>query len=199
MKTSFLFMLFILIMGAGCLIAQQDSKYDQHKVFDPTFLSEAGTVYRSAAVSPVRTIGKIQQVIKLNATLNTKDNIVTGSETITYTNNSPDNLSYLWLQLDQNLFTKNSRGAETTPYEGGRFGNEDFDGGDVIKSVKVTVDGNTSVPKYVITDTRMQIILPASMKPKGDEVEININWSFKIPDYGSDRMGKAYDQERDYI
>jgi hypothetical protein len=189
MKSSFLPVLFILFISASTLFAQQDSKYDQHKVFDPTFLSRPGTAYRSGSGQPGPLYWQNSASYKINSTLDTKDNVVTASETITYTNNSPDRLPYLWLQLDQNLFTEHSRGAKTTPYEGGRFGNQDFNGGDVIKSVKVKEDGDTSTPKYVITDTRMQIILPSSMKPKGDELEIEISWSFKIPNYGSDRMG----------
>ncbi len=189
MKTLLLSAMVVLFISADSLFAQQ-SKYDQHKLFDPTFLSEPGTAYRSGSGQPGPLYWQNYASYKINASLDAKDNIVTGSEIITYTNNSPDHLPYLWLQLDQNLFTKDSRGAETTPYNGGRFGNEDFNGGDVIKSVTVTQDDNTSTPKYVITDTRMQIILPASMKPGGSEVEINIAWSFKIPNYGSDRMGK---------
>jgi hypothetical protein len=189
MKSLFFSAMIVLFVSAASIFAQQ-SKYDQHKLFDPTFLSEPGTAYRSGSGQPGPLYWQNYASYKINASLDAKDNIVSGSETITYTNNSPDRLPYLWLQLDQNLFTKDSRGAETTPYNGGRFGNEDFNGGDVIQSVTVTEDGNTSTPKYIITDTRMQIILPASMKPKGSEVEINISWSFKVPDYGSDRMGK---------
>jgi hypothetical protein len=189
MKSLFLSAMMVLFVSAASIFAQQ-SKYDQHKLFDPTFLSEPGTAYRSGSGQPGPLYWQNYASYKINASLDAKDNIVSGSETITYTNNSPDRLPYLWLQLDQNLFTKDSRGAETTPYNGSRFGNEDFNGGDVIQSVTVTEDGNTSTPKYIITDTRMQIILPASMKPKGSEVEINISWSFKVPDYGSDRMGK---------
>ena len=189
MKSLVISAMVVLFVSASSLFAQQ-SKYDQHKLFDPTFLSASETAYRSGSGQPGPLYWQNYASYKINASLDAKDNIVTGSEILTYTNNSPDHLPYLWLQLDQNLFTKDSRGAKTTPYNGGRFGNEDFNGGDVIKSVTVTQDGNTSTPKYVITDTRMQIILPASMKPKGSEVEINIAWSFKIPNYGSDRMGK---------
>jgi hypothetical protein len=45
-----------------------------------------------------------------------QDTTITGEVNITYTNNSPDNLDYLWLQLDQNLFKPDSRGAATVPY-----------------------------------------------------------------------------------
>src|ERR1700722_8343308 len=96
--------------------------------------------------------------------------------TITYTNNSPDELNYLWLQLDQNMFTTKSRSHFTTPVGGGRFGNVEFDGGDSIHSVSVTGRKKTSAPKFVITDTRMQIMLDEPLKAKGDKVTIKINY-----------------------
>jgi len=184
-----LFLLLFSFSLPGILFAQ-DSKYDQHKVFDPTFLNQPGTVYRSGSGQPGAQYWQNKADYKINAALNTKENKVTGSETITYTNNSPNNLSYLWLQLDQNLFTKESRGAKATPFEGGRFGNQHFDGGDVIKSVKVKIDGDSYTPHYIISDTRMQLILPKDLEANGEKAEIEIEWSFNIPEYGSDRMGK---------
>ncbi len=180
---------FLLALLISALSFAQQSKYDAHKLFDPNFLNQPGTIYRSGSGQPGPAYWQNRADYKISAALNTKENIVSGSETITYTNNSPDALPFIWLQLDQNLFTRESRGALSTPYEGARFGNQDFDGGDVIKSVKVIQGGNTVSPKYIITDTRMQIILPAAIKPKGDEIKIEIAWDFKIPEYGSDRMG----------
>ena len=180
---------FLLALLISALSFAQQSKYDAHKLFDPNFLNQPGTIYRSGSGQPGPAYWQNRADYKISAALNTKENIVSGSETITYTNNSPDALPFIWLQLDQNLFTRESRGALSTPYEGARFGNQDFDGGDVIKFVKVIQGGNTVSPKYIITDTRMQIILPAAIKPKGDEIKIEIAWDFKIPEYGSDRMG----------
>lgn len=184
-----IFSILIPLILAAPLHAQ-DSKYDQHKVFDPLFMNQPGTVYRSGSGQPGPEYWQNSADYRIKANLDTKQNTVSGSETITYTNNSPNSLSFLWLQLDQNLFTKKSRGAKATPFKGGRFGNQDFNGGDEIKSVSVNIDGDDYTPKYIITDTRMQILLPEELKAKGSKAEISIDWSFKIPEYGSDRMGK---------
>ncbi|MEO6883585.1 MAG: M1 family metallopeptidase [Bacteroidia bacterium] len=93
--------------------------------------------------------------------------------------------------MDQNLFKQDSRGALTTPVGGYRFGNTVFQGGDSIQSVKITLDGKTYTPKFIISDTRMEILLDKAMRPKGDKVTVDIAYSFKIPEDGSDRMGRT--------
>ncbi len=113
-----------------------------------------------------------------------------GDVEITYKNNSPEALEFIWLQLDQNSFNTESRGGKTTPITGGRFGNIGFNGGDAIKSVSVQQGKDKAVEaNYVITDTRMQIRLANAVKANGDIIKIKIAYSFKIPEYGSDRMG----------
>jgi len=189
MKSIKLTISLFIILFSFASFAQQESKYDPHKVFDPTFLNQPGTIFRSGSGQPGKAYWQNSADYKIDATLNTNENIVSGSETITYKNNSPDNLPYLWLQLDQNLFTKESRGAAATPVDGGRFGNQNFDGGDVINSIKIILGGKSYTPEYIISDTRMQIQLPRAMKANGESIQIKIEWSFKIPPYGSDRMG----------
>jgi hypothetical protein len=127
--------------------------------------------------------------------LNDVTNEIIGSEILTYTNNSPDELSFLWMNLDQNLFNKKSRGTAIVPPVGSRNGSkgQDFDGGFKIASVKLlnTVKGVTTATdiKYLINDTRMQLFLPQSLKALGAQVKIKIEFSFISPLYGSDRMG----------
>jgi len=163
--------------------------YDPHQVFDPSFLNEPGTAYRSGSGAPGAMYWQNRADYKIDATLDTVKQEITGTVEITYSNNSPDELNYLWLQLDQNLFTRKSRGHNTTPIGGYRFGNVEFDGGDSIHSISLTEHGKTFSPDYVITDTRMQIMLKEPLKAKTDKVILKINYSFKIPGYGSDRMG----------
>src|ERR1700744_5891438 len=90
----------------------------------------------------------------IHASLNEdkQDTTITGDVTITYTNNSPDKLDYLWLQLDQNLFKPGSRGDQTTPLSGDRFDVKGYKrGGDHITSVSVTYQGQTYTVEPVIT------------------------------------------------
>lgn len=109
---------------------------------------------------------------------------------ITYKNNSPHELPFLWLQLDQNLFAKNSRGQARMPVGSySRYGDagSNFDGGYKITDVKL-LPQNSNV-ECVISDTRMQVRLPNALKPKGDETKLRINFSFMLPEYGADRSG----------
>jgi hypothetical protein len=163
--------------------------YDPQQVFDPTFLDSPGTAYRSGTGAPGPMYWQNRSDYKIEATLDTAKQEISATVEITYTNNSPDELNYLWLQLDQNLFTNESRGHYTTPIPGGRFGNVEFEGGDSIHSITVTEHGKTITPKYIVTDTRMQVMLNESMKAKTDKITLKINYSFKIPADGSDRMG----------
>jgi hypothetical protein len=130
----------------------------------------------------------------LSARLNDETNEISGTELLTYTNNSPQNLGFIWMQLDQNLFKQDSRGSAITPYTGSRNGGRGqvFDAGYKIKSVSI-VSGpkaNISTPvKYLIEDTRMQVFLPANVSANGGVLKLKVEFSFISPEYGSDRMG----------
>ena len=174
-----------LMMCCGFTMAQEQSVYDPLQAFDPTFMSEPGTAYRSGSGAPGPMYWQNRADYKIDGSIDTTKDEINGTEDITYTNNSPDELQYLWLQVEQNQFTTTSRGHYTTPIGGGRFGNVEFQGGDSIHSVMV----NGQAAEYVITDTRMQIRLKTPMKAKGEKVDIKIVWSFRIPADGSDRMG----------
>ena len=107
---------------------------------------------------------------------------------ISYKNNSPESLPFLWLQLDQNIYKPDSRGEVTTPVGGGRYANHGFEGGYDISSVAVIYQGREQKIHYFINDTRMQIFLPEALKAHGDSLKINIVYSFGIPErgYGQD-------------
>lgn len=175
--------------------ANPDSKYDYHDAFAPGFYSTNGNSYRSAAGKPGHEYWQNRADYQLTAKLDDATNKITGSEILTYTNNSPDDLSFLWMNLDQNLFSKKSRGSAIIPPTGSRNGSksEDFDGGFNISAVKLlsTVKGVTTSTnlKYLIEDTRMQVYLPQNLKALGAQVKIKIDFSFVSPLYGSDRMG----------
>lgn len=175
------------LMFSGSTFAQEAPKYDYVEAFKPFFYPQTGTETRSASGQPGHAYWQNSVNYNLNVSLNESKNEITGTAEITYTNNSPDQLSFLWLQLDQNLFEKDSRGDAVIPISGSRNGahGETFKGGYAIKSVQF--DGKEV--KYTITDTRMQIDLPKELKAKGGVAKIKIEYSFVSPEYGSDRMG----------
>ncbi len=185
--------LFILFFTTGSVYAQNEtieSKYDPHALFGPTFYTTTGTISRAATGEPNIGYWQNKADYQINATLNDVANQITGSVIITYKNNSPHALPFLWLQLDQNLFNKESRGQARMPLgTRSRYGDSksNFNGGYKISAVKL-VNENADA-NYIITDTRMQIRLPKSVKPGGDVIKIKIDYSFTLPEYGADRCG----------
>ncbi|MVN90774.1 M1 family metallopeptidase [Mucilaginibacter aquatilis] len=163
------------------------SKYDYHDAFGPLLYTKNGSEYRAASGEPGPRYWQNRADYQLNARLNDQTNEITASEVLTYTNNSPQKLGFVWMQLDQNLFKQDSRGSAIVPTSGSRNGGRGqvFDAGYKIKSVKV---GDADV-KYAINDTRMQIFLPKEVAANGGQIKVKIDFSFIEPDYGSDRTG----------
>ena len=188
-----------ILIGAAYLLSWQGmaqtsstttSGYDPRVLFHPLFNMQPGNDYRTGSGAPGPRYWQNRADYKINASLDDVQNTVTGEVEITYKNNSPESLNYLWLQLDQNAFSDSSRSAKTTPVTGGRFGNKDFAGGYGITSVQVEQGARKfTAAANIISDSRMQIKLSEPMKAGGDVVKVKIGYSFKIPDYGSDRMG----------
>ncbi len=181
--------LIIILTISTFVFTQTISKYDQRKVFDNTFLSESGTVYRSGSGQPGPQYWQNTSNYKINVQLNTEENLITGNVKIIYINKSPDNLNHLWLQLDQNRYKQNSRGALANNIVKGRWSNRNFEGGYNMESISIELHGVVIDANYFIDDTRMRIILPQALKSNGDSILINISYSFAVAAYGSDRMG----------
>jgi len=175
--------------------AKETGNYNYLDAFGNNFYTKNGTDTRSASGQPGPKYWQNRADYQLTATLNESLNEITGTAIITYTNNSPDNLSFLWLNVDQNLFKNNSRGKAVTPVSGSRNGDkgQQFDGGHKIKSVKLVSGSKGKAAerevKFTITDTRMQIILPEDLKANGESLKLKIEFSFISPEFGSDRMG----------
>lgn len=167
------------------------SLYNHIEAFSPIFYTHNGTVYRSAAGKPGPAYWQNKSDYSIEVTLNTETKTIEGKELITYTNNSPDELEFLWLQLDQNLFTNTSRGTAMNPVRGGRSGlrGQLLDAGFKMTSVSILDGQGKSLVEPMINDTRMQLILPRPLSAQGGHVQIEIHYSYQIPNYGSDRTG----------
>jgi hypothetical protein len=170
-------------IGAFAQEPQWQGKFEQLDQMLPT-----PNEYRTGSGAPGPKYWQQKADYNISVELNDDNQSITGSETITYTNNSPDVLKYLWLQLDQNLFAKDSNTPKTAPSTvkdsvttktiAGQLGLFDFDGGHKIKSVK---DASGKPLPYTINATMMRIDLPQPLKP-GDNVSFGIDWSFNIVD-----------------
>jgi len=165
------------------------SKYNNHEAFDPLFYPPSANDYRTGSGEPGPKYWQNRADYKINCTLDTGLHRVTGEVEIIYSNNSPSNLKFLWLQVDQNIYRNDSRASATTTETGGRWANAKFTEGDQIKSIAVEEGGKSYSPKYLITDTRMQVWLSNEVKA-GGVVKLKIGYQFDIPEYGTDRMGR---------
>ncbi len=155
--------------------------------------------YRSASGAPGPDYYQQQADYKINIELDDKNAKIFGEETITYTNNSPDDLEYLWLQLDQNVRAKTSKSplrdgggvplAEKTGAFVQKYITAPFDGGFVIDYVK---DANGRPLKYTINQTMMRIDIPKHLKSK-DQVSFSIKWNYNIPEHTVNRARSGFE------
>jgi len=171
------------------------STYDYVKAFKTAFYNDGSTATRSASGKPGSKYWQNRADYIIDVELDTLSDIIMGKEIIKYTNNSPDELDFLWLHMDQNLFKTDSKGNAIIPLRGSRNGarGQKLDGGFKISAVQLISGkgrGRSIVDAdYEIYDTRMKVILPTPLKENGGEISLKIDFSFLSPDYGSDRMG----------
>jgi hypothetical protein len=168
--------------------------YDPHSLFTQTFTMPAGNRFRSAKGIPGPDYWQNTASYLIHASFSERDTSVTGDVTITYTNNSPDPLDYLWLQLDQNIFKPSSRAVAATKYPGDYFEilGGTAGGGYKIKDVTVTQGEKIYPATPVISDTRMQLRLDRPVSPKGGRVSVKMHFHFNIPLDGAGRFGRQY-------
>ena len=178
----------ICIFIGSYAIAQTNSAYDEHDLWNPNFYPSSVNEYRAADGAPGPKHWTNQASYKNYATLDDVKDEISGNVTITYTNNSPQALPFLWLYLDQNLYNLDSRGQAKMPAtRRSRYGNVNsiFKGGVDLKSVKIISSQNGKVSETnadtLISDTRMQIRLKEPLKPNGGTITIKIAYSFPIP------------------
>jgi hypothetical protein len=189
-KLNFWLVVYSLIIS-NKIYSQAIGNYDQHEVFAPIFYPAFGDKVRTAAGIPGPEYWQNQADYSIQATLDDVNQEIFGKVQIGYKNNSPEPLAFLWLQLDQNIYKPDSRGEESTPLSGGRYANHGFDGGYQIKSVRVEYQGHEEKIHFLVNDTRMQIFLSQLLKGYGDSLKIIIEYSFGIPERGTDRMGRV--------
>ncbi|MDX2128783.1 MAG: M1 family metallopeptidase [Chloroherpetonaceae bacterium] len=161
--------------------------------------------FRNANGAPGKSYWQQKVNYKIDASLDTATHTVTGSEKITYFNNSPDELTYLWLQVDQNLNSlEHSRTykvqrspdpANPLPKNPNALRflfNEPFDGGHKISRVQLINKGKKVNAKTYVAGTVMKVSLLEPLK-SGGSVELEIDWSYKVPDQGRGAKEKVKD------
>ena len=195
-------LIFIFAVSCTTVFAQQQQwqgKFEQLGQMLPT-----PNEYRTGSGAPGAAYWQQRADYVINAELNDDNQSITGSETITYHNNSPDNLRYLWVQLDQNINApgNNSKKISTTTIIdsvttrtlAGDLGLYDFDGGYKIKSVK---DASGKALPYTINQTMMRVDLSQALA-SGEQFKFSVEWFFNINDrvrnatFNDGRSGMEY-------
>jgi Peptidase family M1 domain len=184
MKNKLKFLIIILLIAQS---SQLMAQFNANKRFEQMENLPTPNTYRTASGSPGKEYWQQRADYDIKAELDDVERKITGSETITYFNNSPDELGYLWLQLDQNKFKNDAIGHVTET--GGIGGQASFDKfkdltdpkkyGYNILSVK---DKMGNALKYTINATMMRIDMPAPVK-SGGSVSFSIDWNYLIADY----------------
>lgn len=205
MKNSFLLIVAFLVATVAMAQDQKqkdtewEQKFEQLGTMLPT-----PNVYRTASGAPGHQYWQQKADYKMKIVLDDNNQTITGSETITYFNNSPDDLEYLWVQLDQNmrardsdspLIGRNSMRDTLSAFAVFRLtGDNDYDGGFKIKSVK---SGGKDMT-YIINKTMMRIDLDKPLK-SGENMSFSIDWMYNINNRMTDggRSGLEYFEEED--
>ncbi|MGZ3185158.1 MAG: M1 family metallopeptidase, partial [Telluria sp.] len=183
----------LLFCGTALAAEPFDDKFRQLDELLPT-----PTSVRTASGAPGHAYWQQRADYTIHVTLDEAKRAVSGTETVTYHNNSPDTLDYIWVQLDQNMFRADSDnrrvvnaasrdawthardGDNGLSFEGMRFVVESraFDGG--FKIAAVTDRGGKPL-RYVINKTMMRVDLPEPLKP-GAQFAFRMAWSFNVPE-----------------
>ena len=191
------FLIFLWLTAANLAFGQQNpawqGKFEQLGQTLPT-----PNEYRTGSGAPGPKYWQQKADYEINIELNDANQSITGAETITYTNNSPDVLKYLWLQLDQNLLAAENNLASTTTsvvkdsVAARTYADKvsDFKGGFMLKKV-TEVNGNP-IP-FTVNNTMMRVDLPQPLKP-GQKYSFYVEWSFNIVDRNvfRERSGLEY-------
>ena len=182
----FLFAGLVLAAAVRLPTAAQTTNSGTDKFAQLETLLPTPNSYRTASGAPGPDYWQQRADYDIKVTLDDAKQAISGRETITYTNLSPDVLPYLWVQLDQNILDKNSITTATQvgqlqdsmPFQAMEGLLSDFEGGFKIESV-TGKDGKAL--KTVVNHTMMRVDLPTPLRPR-QSVSFNVKWHYNISD-----------------
>ena len=177
------------------------SSFDPLETFAPYTPQQPANAFRTASGKPGPLFWQNQADYTIKATLEPTMRKLSGSEVISYTNHSPDALDVIWLQVEQNRYRKDARGA----FGGGAFPTE-FTDGEHIRSVEVEdASGHRQKAKWLISDTRMQVTLPTPLRAHDGKLKLHISWDYTVPgefggrnDWNANQQGDIFEMAQWY-
>ena len=202
----FLFVGFVLAVAGRLPAGAQTTNSGTDKFAQLETLLPTPNSYRTASGAPGSDYWQQRADYDIKVTLDDAKQVITGRETITYTNLSPDALPYLWVQLDQNIFDQSSIASATqvgsmqdkVPFQALEGLLSDFDGGFKIESVT----GTSGKALHTVTNnTMMRVDLPASLLPR-QSVSFNVKWRYNINDQSKINGRSGYEyfaEDKNYL
>ena len=185
-----IFSLLLAVCGGPLATAQETpQQVPPHNLesFEPLDFPDPND-YRDADGSPGEDYWQQSADYQIDVALDTATNRVTGTETITYTNNAPEALERLWVQLEQNYFKPGSRGAAAVPADA-RFGGFFPEAGYDLSNLRLQHGDTTTPPDTLIDGTRMRISLDEPLA-SGDSLQLSFDFEYTLPEDGADRHGR---------
>ena len=177
-------------------LTNRTSNQTNEALFSPLPFPVPNTV-RTVQGTPGHAYWQQRADYHITASLHPETHRITGTVRITYTNNSPHSLQHLWVQLDQNAFSPDSRSAslqqQSTRWRGSFTG-----GGFTVSDLFTTRLGVHATPVFTVDDTRLRIDLDTPLPPGGSTIDVSLTYSFIVPEHGADRTGRI-DVERGTI
>jgi Peptidase family M1 domain len=168
------------IATAGHSDTKGERDYNPAAAFAPLTLSDPVNRFRSASGAPGPDYWQNRADYAITARLDPDTKTLFGEVVITYTNNSPDSLDVLWLQLDQNIYRRDSRAGAA-----GDRSRTQFTDGDVLESVELeTAAGKFVAAEYLVSDTRLRVRLPTVLPPGGGHTLLRIQFHYTLPRFG---------------
>ncbi|HSI18168.1 MAG TPA: M1 family metallopeptidase, partial [Sphingomonas sp.] len=166
--------------AALCTVPLRAADYDPKIAFAAQPLPDGVNAYRSANGAPGPAYWQNRVDYMITARIDTTARTLTATETVDYTNNSPDTLPSLWLQLDQNIYRADSRAAVLGSGRKGRGAVEHSDGY-AIASVEVLRGKAWVKIPFLVSDTRMNLRLDQPLKGGGTKLKFRIAYHYAIP------------------
>lgn len=165
----------LLVCGRAMAQPKIHSDFNPLKAFAPLTLPNPVNRYRSSNGAPGPDYWQNRADYTIHAILEPKIKQLSAGEVITYTNNSPDTLTSLWLQLDQNIYRKNSWASRSESRR-----RKGFTRGYQLDSVETVRHGKAHSANYIVSDTRMQIRLRHGLAPH-QQIRLRIHYHYELP------------------
>jgi hypothetical protein len=182
-------------VAASATAIVPSAHYDPQQTFAPLTLPVPVSRYRSSNGAPGPDYWQNRADYDLHAKLDTTHKVLSATEVITYTNHSPDALTSLWIQLDQNTYRRDARSVASDE----EIHNE-FTEGYSLDEVAIEVEGHRTKADYIVADARMQIRLARPLLPAGGMIRVHISYHYTIPglfggrtSWATTKNGEIYD------